>query len=109
MKQTRLLLLFSVLLVGAAAQQSADANWSKHCSTCHGADGKGNTTMGKKIGIKDLTDPAFQASFTDADAAKAIREGIKTPEGKTKMKPISGLTDEEITELVALVRRLKAQ
>lgn len=97
-----------MLISGAMAQQSADANWSKHCSTCHGADGKGATTMGKKLSIKDLTDPAFQNSFTDEDAAKAIREGIKTPEGKTKMKPISGLTDDEITELVAFVRRLKA-
>jgi cytochrome c6 len=103
-----MLLLLPVLLVGAVAQQPADANWSKHCTTCHGTDGKGNTTMGKKLSIKDLTDPAFQASFTDEAAGKAIREGIKSPEGKTKMKPISGLSDEEITQLVALVRRLKA-
>lgn len=102
------LLLLPLLFVGTTLHATVDDNWSKHCSSCHGADGKGHTTMGKKLKIKDLTNPEFQASFTDADVAKAIREGIKTPEGKTKMKPINGLTDDEVTELVALVRRLKA-
>jgi mono/diheme cytochrome c family protein len=106
--KTKSLLLLPLLFVGATLVASVDDNWSKHCSACHGADGKGNTKMGKKLSIKDLTNPEFQASFTDEDAAKAIREGIKTPDGKTKMKPISGLSDEEVAELVALVRRLKA-
>lgn len=105
-----LLLLFSGLVVAtatAARAADADANWSKHCSSCHGADGKGATTMGKKLKIKDLTDAAYQAEFTDAAAFKAVREGIKTEEGKTRMKPIDGLTDDEVNALVAYVRRLK--
>lgn len=91
----------------AHAEPDAAANWTKHCATCHGTDGKGATTMGKKLKIKDLTDAAFQASFTDEAAFKAVREGIKTEEGKTTMKAIPSLTDEEINALVALVRTLK--
>jgi len=111
MKPSQLILLPAVLAVTAilapVAAAAVDANWSKHCSSCHGADGKGATTMGKKLKIKDLTDAAFQASFTDADAFKAVREGIKSETGKTKMKPIEGLADDEVHALVAFVRSLK--
>lgn len=82
-------------------------NWENHCASCHGTDGKGETKMGKKLKIKDLTDAAYQASFTDADAVKAIKEGVKSESGKTTMKPIEGLTDDEVNALVAQVRALK--
>ena len=66
MKKTLLL----VLAFGAAALVSASAadvkeNWDKHCAKCHGQDGKGDTKMGKKLEIKDLTDAKVQAEFTD--------------------------------------------
>ena len=41
--------------------------------------------MGALLGAKDYTDPAVQAAVTDDDAAKAIKEGFKTQEGKTAM------------------------
>ena len=48
-----------------------------------------------------------QASFTDADAAKAIKEGMKE-DGKTVMKAFGDkLSDDEIKALVAYVRTLK--
>lgn len=100
------LLLATLLAAGSLAAAETPANWEKHCSTCHGADGKGVTMMGKKLKIKDLTDPEFQKSFTDADAVKAVREGIKSEDGKTRMKPIAGLSDAEVQALVAYVRTL---
>jgi cytochrome c553 len=108
MKNACLPLLAAGLLfaAGASAAEVA-ANWENHCLSCHGADGRGDTKMGKKLKIKDLTDAAFQASFTDEDAIKAIKEGIKSENGKTVMKPIEGLTDDEINALVAYVRSLK--
>lgn len=106
MKKTRL--LTAVLFLGATlASHAAAANWENHCNSCHGADGKGDTKMGKKLKIKDLSDATFQASFTDEAAFKAVKEGLKTESGKTLMKPVEGLTDEEITALVAYVRTLK--
>ncbi|MBA3849360.1 MAG: cytochrome C [Opitutus sp.] len=104
----RALLPFAALAI-APCVFAADvaANWENHCVSCHGADGKGETKMGKKLKIRDLTDAAYQAKFTDADIVKAIKEGVKSETGKTTMKPIEGLTDDEINALVAHVRTLK--
>ncbi len=84
-----------------------DSNWTDKCASCHGQDGQGDTKMGKKLKIRSMTDAEFQGSFTDEQAIKAIKEGIKDPSGKVKMKPIEGLADDEITALVKRVRSLK--
>lgn len=108
MKSSRLLLVLSALATAASlAAADVAANWENHCTSCHGPDGKGETKMGKKLKIKDLTDAAYQATFTDADAVKAVKEGVKNETGKTTMKAIEGLADDEINALVAHVRTLK--
>jgi mono/diheme cytochrome c family protein len=108
MKHAKLSLTILALAAGAASLAAADANalWEKSCQKCHGADGKGDTKMGKKLEIKDLTDAKYQASFTDEQAHKAIKEGIKDGD-KTKMKANDDLSDEEIKALVAKVRAYK--
>ena len=82
----------------------ASSNWSDHCSKCHGPDGRGDTKMGHRLHISDFTDAKVQAKFTDADAAKAIKDGVKNEDGKLRMKPIDGLNDEEVQALVKFVR-----
>ena len=82
-------------------------NWAKTCIKCHGPDGKGDTKIGQKLGIKDLTDSKVQAAFTDDEAFKALKEGLKDSEGKTRMKPAEGLSDDEIKALVQHVRSFK--
>jgi mono/diheme cytochrome c family protein len=63
--------------------------------------------MGKMLNAMDLTDPKKQASFSDAKAAEAIKNGVKQ-NGKTTMKAFGGkLSDEEIKALVTYVRTLK--
>lgn len=96
-----------LLLSSTAFAADVAANWENNCTSCHGADGRGDTKMGKKLKIKDLTDATVQASFTDEAACKAIKEGIKDKNGKTTMKAIEGLTDDEIKALIAQVRTLK--
>jgi cytochrome c553 len=104
------LILFSAATLVAATTSipAADvkANWEKHCLKCHGPDGKGETKLGKKSEVKDLTDSKVQASFTDEKAIKGVKEGIKEGD-KIKMKPAEGLTDDEIKALIAYVRTLK--
>ena len=93
----------------ALSVRAADpkTNWANNCAQCHGATGKGDTKMGKMLNAMDLTDPKKQASFTDAQAAAAIKDGIKQ-NGKTTMKAFAGkLTDDEIKALVAYMRTLK--
>ena len=99
----------SLLRVSAASVRAADAkeNWNANCAQCHGKTGAADTKMGKKLNAKDLTDPKVQAAFTDAKAAKAIKEGLKE-NGKTTMKAFGDkLSDDEIKALVAYVRSLK--
>jgi cytochrome c553 len=96
---------FTVAITASAAD--AKENFEKMCTKCHGADGKGQTKMGQKLGIKDYTDAKVQAGFTDADAFKALKEGLKDADGKVLMKPVEGLSDDEIKALVAQMRSFK--
>ncbi len=103
----RLLLLACASAALTAYGADAAANWTESCAKCHGADGKGDTKMGKKLSIADLTDPKVQAKFTDAEAFKSIKSGRTDENGKTTMKAVEGLSDADINALVAYVRTLK--
>ena len=101
----------ATLLLGCLHTWSARADvaqiWDTKCASCHGKDGKGQTKMGTKLSIKDMTDAKVQAAFTDADAIKAIKEGV-TENGTQKMKAFGDkLSDDDIKGLVAKVRSLK--
>src|SRR5512140_723335 len=101
-------LSIAIMAVSALSAGAADAkaNYDKHCAKCHGADGKGETKMGKKSGAKDYTDAKVQDELKDEAAIKAIKEGYKK-DGKEVMKPAEGLSDEEIKGLVAYMRKFK--
>jgi len=105
----KIILLAGIFGFATAMTASADpqATWMASCKGCHGADGKGQTMMGKKLGAKDYSDAAVQAALTDAAAVKAVKEGVTDKDGKTVMKPTSGLSDADITALVAYMRTLK--
>jgi cytochrome c553 len=97
-------LMLGALLVAAPVAE----NWENHCAKCHGADGKGQTKVGKKMKVKDYTDAKAQASFTDDEAFKATKDGVKDA-GKERMKAYKDeLSDAEIKELVAYIRKFKS-
>ena len=101
-----------VTLFGLAASLSlkaADAkeNWDSLCAKCHGTEGKGDTKMGQKLGCKDFTDAKVQEEMKDDAAVKAIKDGLKSADDKTLMKPFDTLSDDEVKALVAYVRGLK--
>jgi cytochrome c553 len=102
-------LLLCALAGAALTAHAADAaaNWTESCAKCHGPDGKGETKMGRKLSIADLTDPKIQAKFTDEEATKSIKSGRTDETGKTTMKAVEGLSDQDISALVAYVRTLK--
>jgi len=102
-------LVIAVLAIPAMAAYAADAKtvYDKECTKCHGADGKGDTKMGKKMGAKDYTDAKVQDALKDDAAFKAIKEGFKDKDGKVLMKPSEGLSDEDIKGLVAYMRKFK--
>ena len=98
--------VFVVSTVSALAGD-AKATYDSDCAKCHGADGKGQTKMGEKLGVKDYTDPKVQEALKDDAAFKAIKEGLKNDAGKTLMKPAEGLSDDDIKGLVAYMRTFK--
>ena len=105
-------LLAAVLFLGTAlAARAADAqtNWEEQCAKCHGADGKGQTKQGKKLSIGDFTDAKTQAAFTDEQAFKAMKEGLTDKNGKTTMKAIEGLSDDDMKALIPIVRAFGKQ
>ena len=91
----------------SALAGDAKANYESNYAKCHGADGKGQTKMGQKLGVKDYTDAKVQAELKDDAAIKAIKEGLKDADGKTLMKPVEGLSDDDVKALVAYMRTFK--
>src|SRR6185295_18876320 len=78
-------MLFLALPGGSAQAADTRELWDKNCASCHGKDGRGDTKMGKKVDVKDYTDPKFQAEYKDDKGIKTIKEGI-TEKGKERMK-----------------------
>jgi cytochrome c553 len=108
MKTTHSFIALAIAATALSARGAdAAANWTQQCAKCHGPEGKGDTKMGHKLDILDLTDPKVQAKFTDDDAFKAMKAGRTDASGKTTMKAIEGLTDDEMRALVPYVRSLK--
>jgi cytochrome c6 len=96
---TSVILAIIVASSGAAFGADAGALWAQNCASCHGKDGSGTTTMGKKLGLKDYTK---EQGFSDAEAANVIKNG------KGKMKGYKDkLSDADVKALVAYVRSLK--
>ena len=93
--------IIGTVFVSSGAAFGADAGglWAQNCASCHGKDGSGNTTMGKKLGLKDYTK---EQGFSDAEAANVIKNG------KGKMKGYKDkLSDVDVKALVTYVRSLK--
>ncbi len=97
---------FTPLLAAPNAKPlGARENYEKHCVDCHGEDGKAQTRLGRKSGAKDLTNKPQMAKLSDEEVFKTIKFGRKNKRGEEKMDAFGdGLSDQEISELVAFVR-----
>jgi mono/diheme cytochrome c family protein len=108
-KPLALALLASSLVTAASVGYAAAAseNWDNNCAKCHGADGSGNTKIGKRLKLKDYTDAKVQADLKDDAMVKAIKEGVSEG-GKEKMTAFKDdLSDAEINDLVAYIRKMQ--
>lgn len=107
MKKTAFTILLALvcLLFGAAIANAEDgaALFKAKCAACHGQDGSGNTTIGRKSGLRDLGSADVQTQ-TDAELTAIIAEGKGKPAHAYKKK---GVTDAQIQALVAHIRSLK--
>jgi mono/diheme cytochrome c family protein len=90
----------SLLALPARSQTGGEALslYKTKCVACHGADGKGETTVGKANKVRDLGSPDVQKQ-SDADLTGIITNG------KNKMPPYGkSLKPDQIKDLVAYVR-----
>jgi mono/diheme cytochrome c family protein len=82
----------------AGAQSDGQKIFEPQCAKCHGADGTGNTVVGKAVGAKDLGS-AEAKKLTDAEIRTQIEQG------KGNMPPFGGtLTKAQIDSLIPIVR-----
>jgi mono/diheme cytochrome c family protein len=93
------------LMVTSASAADAGAGkdvYLKKCKACHGEDGHGNEGMAKvlKTTITPLESDEVQGK-SDADFKTVITQG------KGKMKPVAGLSDADVANVIAYVRTLK--
>ena len=88
-------------LLAAGDVRAGKAVYDSKCKICHAAGGEGNAALAKtlKVEFKPLGSKEIQAK-SDGEFKKQITEG------GGKMKPIKGLTDQQITDVIAFVRSL---
>lgn len=101
-KSLSLVLLVMLILVAAPVAFAADgaATYKAKCASCHGADGSGQSPVGKSMKLRDLRSPEVQKQ-SDQELF-AI-----TADGKGKMPAYKGkLADDEIKALVAYMRSI---
>ena len=109
------------------ALASARAHFADHCASCHGNDGRGQTSMGRNLYPKspDMTLPATQ-SLSDGEIFAIIENGIRltgmpawgngTPESTKAswdlvhlIRHFPKITPEELAEMAALNPRSPAE
>jgi cytochrome c6 len=93
-------LLLGFAFSPAAHGDDAAALFKQKCAGCHGADGKGTTSVGKALKVRDLGSDDVQKQ-SDAELTDIITSG------KNKMPAYKGkISDDQIKGLVGYIRTL---
>ena len=100
-----LLLAFPVILLlvistVASAQDEGATIFKSKCVLCHGADGTGNTPLGKQLQAANLRSKDVQKK-TNAELHKVVHDG------QTNMPAFADqLSDEQIDQVIKYIRTL---
>jgi cytochrome c6 len=93
-----LIAMMSVCQRANAQAGGGAAAFKSKCALCHGADGTGNTALGKQLQAANLGSKEVQKK-TDAELRKTVHDG------NGNMPPFGEqLSDDEITEVIKYVR-----
>jgi cytochrome c553 len=94
-------ILFPIQSQATAVADDGAATFKAKCATCHGADGSGNTPVGKKLKVRNLGSAEVQKQ-SNAQLAGVISKGKLKMPGFAK-----SLSADQINQLVAHIRTLK--
>ena len=86
----------------AVAAAPAETLYKQKCSKCHGADGSGETSMGRIFNAPDFTDGGWWAKHSSGELVGVITRGKKNMPAFGKK-----LTRAQIASLAAYVQRFK--
>lgn len=107
-------LCLNLHFAGAASEETVQL-FDKNCKSCHGADGSGDTPVGKKLGIKPLKEKAAadDAGWTAllTKWTETIKNGVQR-EGETKkVMPAYAekLNDEQVKAIVEYCKELASK
>jgi mono/diheme cytochrome c family protein len=91
-----------VFLLAGGDAAAGKAVYDKKCATCHGPDGAGKEAMAKMLKVEFR---ALGSKEVQAKKGEELRKDVT--DGTGKMKPVKGLTDAELDNVIAYVRSLK--
>ena len=95
-------------VTATASAADAKENWDHYCSRCHGSDGTGNTKMGRKLRLKDLSSEKMQTKLSDEEIVDMIIDGNQEENGKNGMPAFKDkLAPDERKALASFIRTLK--
>lgn len=93
-----LIAIMAACQLARAQAGGAAATFKSKCALCHGADGTGNTPLGKQLQAANLGSKEVQKR-TDSELRKTVHDG------NGNMPPFGEqLSDDEITDLIKYVR-----
>ena len=81
---------------------STETLYKQKCSKCHGADGSGDTSMGRIFNAPDFTDSGWWAKHSSGELVSMITRGKKNMPAFGKK-----LTKPQIASLANYVQRFK--
>ena len=102
--------IFSVLVLSLLSSsvyaETPMRNFRTKCASCHGVDGKGNTAMGKKLGVSDFTNKEWSRKTSLDAIIDRINDGF-VKDGRQVMPGFRDkLGQDEIGELALYVAGL---
>jgi mono/diheme cytochrome c family protein len=114
MRSCSLAFLIALVLLGCFAVSANQQNrkgrttpklYSRHCASCHGRDGRAQTSKGKFSHARDLTDAKWHDDVTDERIFNSIMNGRNV---RGNMPAFSDkLNEKEADSLVSFVRKFK--
>ncbi len=99
--------LLALALSGCEMFQAKDPGervYRRHCATCHGIDGRGNTVRYLSNEWADLTDNSWKGYGDDGSIETVIRDGVFG-----KMPAQNDLSSEEMRALLGHLRKLRGE